>query len=182
MVNQKRREYQRKYQAKNRDRINERRRERRKRPDVKAKEKEYAQRPESKAKRAAAAKIHRAENLEKCREYQREWRRKNPETAKRYYERNKVELQRKGRERKQKLRRDAIDKLGGKCMICGFDDWRALQIDHINGGGKQEWLKMGSQGICRKIMGMSLEEAKKEYQVLCANHNWIKRHEQGENN
>jgi hypothetical protein len=41
------------------------------------------------------------------------------------------------REWKAKKRRKLIDFMGGKCVWCGFDDIRALQIDHINGGGNK---------------------------------------------
>jgi len=106
MVSQKQVEYQRRYLAKNRDKINARRRERRKLPENIAKEKEYAQRPEVKARRAAAARIHN--KTPEAQAYKREWRRKNPEKSKEYYERNKEENQRKGRERKQTLRSAAL--------------------------------------------------------------------------
>jgi len=37
-----------------------------------------------------------------------------------------------------KVRFQIIDLLGGKCVVCGFSDWRALQVDHIKGGGYKE--------------------------------------------
>lgn len=36
------------------------------------------------------------------------------------------------------LQRQAVVALGGSCVKCSFLDSRALQIDHINGGGTQE--------------------------------------------
>jgi len=66
----------------------------------------------------------------------------------------------------------AITKLGGKCAICGFSDERALQIDHIKGGGIQDVKKHGNHYTMYK----HILENPDGYQVLCANCNWIKRH------
>ena len=30
-----------------------------------------------------------------------------------------------------KRRIDAINSLGGKCNVCGIDDWQVLEFDHI---------------------------------------------------
>ncbi len=78
----------------------------------------------------------------------------------------------------QKLRREVLKKLGNKCIQCGFSDWRALQIDHVNGGGTKE-----KKEIKRTYHLFVLEEIKKgsnKYQLLCANCNWIKRYENNE--
>ncbi len=74
----------------------------------------------------------------------------------------------------------AIEILGGKCVHCGFSDSRALQIDHINGGGCKENRKIGNTTVCRIII-RNPEESKLKYQLLCANCNWIKRAENKEN-
>ena len=74
-------------------------------------------------------------------------------------------------------REKAIAILGGKCVVCGFNDIRALQIDHINGGGLKENKSIGNGGIIRKILRGDTQD----YQLLCANHNWIKKHEKQEN-
>ena len=68
--------------------------------------------------------------------------------------------------------------LGNKCVKCGFDDPRALQVDHINGGGKKDIRNNSGYMRYRKIMNDPL--AKEHYQILCANCNWIKRHENKE--
>jgi hypothetical protein len=73
----------------------------------------------------------------------------------------------------------AIEVLGGKCIKCGFIDIRALQIDHIHGGGLKELRKNGNYAIYYKIV-KDPEKAKEDYQVLCANCNWIKRFENKE--
>jgi len=79
------------------------------------------------------------------------------------------------------IRKKAVEVLGGKCVRCGFTDIRALQIDHVNGGGQKEHRSIGSMAVYRKIIQKhSMGENIKDYQVLCANCNWIKRWENGE--
>lgn len=69
--------------------------------------------------------------------------------------------------------------LGGKCAWSGCDwvDHRALQIDHKNGDGSKERADgMVGTTFLRKV----LEDGGVNYQLLCANHNWVKRVEQNE--
>lgn len=75
------------------------------------------------------------------------------------------------------LHEAAIMFMGGVCVRCGFDDMRALQIDHIRGGGTALG-KTGMKGyrLWRSILGGEITD----YQVLCANCNWIKRCENKE--
>jgi hypothetical protein len=77
-----------------------------------------------------------------------------------------------------KKRKKVVELLGNKCQRCGFTDWRTLQIDHVNGGGTKEKKSVKvtfSNYISKKILNGS-----KEYQLLCANCNWIKRYENNE--
>lgn len=73
-------------------------------------------------------------------------------------------------------------RLGGKCVRCGFDDPRALQIDHINGNAKDDQNNRHQYGGIRifRLRKMSDEELRSTYQLLCANCNWIKRSENKE--
>ena len=73
-------------------------------------------------------------------------------------------------------RKRAIDKLGGQCARCGFADIRALQIDHVNGGGSQH----RRHHHTRKILDQVLNGTGGPFQCLCANCNWIKRAEERE--
>lgn len=77
------------------------------------------------------------------------------------------------------LKNKVFDILGRECVICGFDDMRALQIDHINGDGADDRRKIGRKKILFSII-KNPDEAREKYQVLCANHNWIKRAENKE--
>lgn len=79
------------------------------------------------------------------------------------------------------LRSKAIFSLGGVCAKCGFSDIRALQIDHVNGGGKKEHDSLGRYEMYKKAIEQSiLPKGLRQYQVLCANCNWIKRYENKE--
>jgi len=75
----------------------------------------------------------------------------------------------------------ALMLLGGKCEKCGWNDMRALQIDHVNGCGAADvkGSRKGSGYFYRRVVR---EWNSGKYQVLCANHNWIKRFERGEHN
>ena len=69
--------------------------------------------------------------------------------------------------------------LGGKCIKCGFADSRALQIDHVNGGGWKE-IKTIKGSYALFVLNSLLAGEKNKYQLLCANCNWIKRVENNE--
>ena len=77
------------------------------------------------------------------------------------------------------LRQKVVDCLGGKCIKCGFNDIRALQIDHINGGGYQEMKNLSAKQRYKLVL-QSTQNKEKKYQLLCANCNWIKRFEDKE--
>ena len=78
------------------------------------------------------------------------------------------------------VRSKIYDILGDKCIKCGFSDKRALQFDHINGGGSEERRKFNSYQIM-KFYSENPILAKQKLQVLCANCNWIKKHDEYEN-
>lgn len=78
---------------------------------------------------------------------------------------------------RQERRQKVIELLGSICVKCGFSDARALQIDHVNGGGNRERIELGSNpALYSKI----LKQGTSGYQLLCANCNWIKRSEKQE--
>lgn len=78
------------------------------------------------------------------------------------------------------IRSQILALLGNQCVKCGFSDSRALQIDHINGGGVKEIRKFKNQDEYYRFMLKRLKSGSKAYQCLCANCNWIKRSENGE--
>ena len=105
---------------------------------------------------------------------------KQKEYEKEYYRKNRNKKKIQGKIRREKRRTECLDLMGNKCLRCGFSDKRALQIDHINGGGSKERkiLKHGEVFI-KKVIS-SLIKKTNEYQLLCANCNWIKRFENNE--
>ena len=108
--------------------------------------------------------------------YLKEWYNKNKDKIK-----LEPSQQKEYRVIKRRAKRIAlIDFLGGKCEYCGFNDWRALQLDHKLGGGHKEIKKFGHQEKMYSYYYNNPELAKEKLQVLCANCNWIKRHERGE--
>jgi predicted HNH restriction endonuclease len=146
-------------------------------------------------KRVAAykAKWHqakRAENLPAARAkaaaYQREWRAKNREKAReisrvasaKYSADNPATRRKSLREYNARRRAETIEFYGGKCVRCEFSDIRALQVDHIHGGGKKE-RDAGRHGLFElwKITRDDPVMARATFQLLCANCNSIKRHE-----
>ena len=118
-------------------------------------------------------------STEKQREYFRNYHKKWRSEHKDRYD-NRIKQW--NRERRYKL----LVLLGGvKCGFCGFDDFRALQIDHINGGGNKE-RKLSKQAGRKyeidqyKDITKDITLAKKKYQILCANCNWIKKYTNNE--
>lgn len=89
--------------------------------------------------------------------------------------------------RRKKRRNEIIQLLGSKCSnpynLNHGDfliDKRCLQIDHVNGGGQKQ-LKINQQGemYYRRLL-KEIKAGSKDYQLLCANCNWIKRYENKE--
>jgi len=98
-----------------------------------------------------------------------------------YYKRGLLD----SKQRSQRNRQTLIQLLGGKCAcnepdcwhkgLCGIDDIRLLQFDHILGGGSREDEEMGTPAMYLYYL-KHLEEAKRKLQLLCANCNWLKRY------
>lgn len=82
---------------------------------------------------------------------------------------------------KQKKKKEIHTALGGICLKCGFSDSRALQIDHINGGGytERKLYPTNPKKYYSDIL-KSINNNEGKYQLLCANCNWIKRFENNE--
>lgn len=66
-----------------------------------------------------------------------------------------------------------------KCVRCGFDDVRALSIDHINGNGYAHRKIMKATGI-NFYRWLEKEKYPDGYQTLCMNCQFIKREEDKE--
>lgn len=82
----------------------------------------------------------------------------------------------------RQLRLQIISQLGGTCNWpgCSWTDARALDIDHVNGGGLEESSYFNSESQKYGFYLSQIESGSKEYQILCCNHNRIKARERGE--
>ena len=82
---------------------------------------------------------------------------------------------------KQRKKIEIHTMLGSVCVKCGFTDSRALQIDHIFGGGytERKLYPTNPKKYYSNIL-MSIKNNEHKYQLLCANCNWIKRYENNE--
>lgn len=82
---------------------------------------------------------------------------------------------------RNKYRRIILEVFKNQCKVCGFKDIRALQIDHVNGGGKMHIKNFkGNRWSYYKKISEEILNGSKDYQILCANYNWIKKVERGE--
>lgn len=118
-------------------------------------------------------------NLDKVRAHSQRYYRENKDIilaksrtySKIYYQGNKDRVRAKNGRHWQELKSRAYAVLGGAvCVRCGFKDPRALQIDHINGGGRKHLASFTSNKKYLKYV----TENPAEFQILCANCNWIK--------
>lgn len=99
--------------------------------------------------------------------------------------------------RQRNLRSEIMRKLGERCSnpdcrwhnddgTRGCTDIRALQIDHVGGGGSMELRSGHGVGLAHlyrvrtDLKYSALAGTPSSYQLLCANCNWIKRHANGE--
>lgn len=132
---------------------------------------------------------HREESRLKNRLWMREWRKSHPEEARErdrrfyreHYQEQKEIRNKRVKEALLKLKTEILTHYGnGKlaCIRCGFNDIRALSIDHIEGGGRKDrkkfahnvsfyrWLRqnypIGLQTLCMNCQFIKQRE-KKEY-------------------
>lgn len=82
----------------------------------------------------------------------------------------------------QKLKQKVLAHYGnGKlaCVRCGFNDIRALSIDHLNGGGSEQKRQLGGNGSLLYFW-LVKHNYPLGYQTLCMNCQFIKRVENDE--
>lgn len=109
------------------------------------------------------------------------WRANNPEKVievrKRFQEKMRLAGASTYFPEKRKAYRDAaLSALGGVCCECGFDDWRILHIDHVNGDGAEHRRKLSSgYAYYREIIA----DESGRFQLLCPNCHALKTLEEG---
>jgi len=98
------------------------------------------------------------------------WQKKNPEKVRAYY-----------RKRYDKARMECLNYYSkGRfcCNLCGYNDIRALAIDHINGDGHEHRKEQQGGKI---VFWLRRNGFPNGFQILCHNCNWIKRLEEYSN-
>ena len=104
----------------------------------------------------------------------------NRKATQKWRDKNRLEFRMSCSKSKYDIRMRLINLLGGECVRCGFRDVKALQFDHINGGGsKIRSIGGGHYTIWRNYLKDPVK-ANLEIQILCANCNWIKRYDKKE--
>ena len=109
-------------------------------------------------------KQYRIKNRDKILKQERErYHRQTPEQKKAHVAKNK--------ERRVRLRLEAIEHYGGKCQCCGESQIEFLCIDHIDGGGNKHRKEMTTKSIGEWLYTNKYPEG---FQVLCFNCNSAK--------
>jgi len=117
-------------------------------------------------------------------EYFRRWNQQNRErlrpykaaNMRRYRAANPEKYAEQSRRAKERLRNKVFSVFGEVCVICGFSDKRALTLDHVLNNGAKEREEIGERGVYSRAIR---PENRHEYQMLCMNCQFIKRHEPG---
>ena len=107
---------------------------------------------------------------------------KNKRWEKNHPEKYKLLCSRRNKTQYRKHQRIVLEHYSqGKlaCAYCGFNDIRALSIDHINGGGEKARREAGvsGDGFYRWLIKNNFPDG---LQVLCMNCQFIKRHTNNE--
>jgi len=102
----------------------------------------------------------------------------NRKSTAKWYQSNKEKHCEKTTKNRANYKEQLFDILGHECIRCNHTDKRALQFDHINGGGRADQKKRG--GSMLRYYAKRPLTALLTLQVLCANCNWVKRYEEKE--
>lgn len=101
------------------------------------------------------------------------------EKSGKYYKTKSGEIKKYGRERYREIVNEIFELLGEKCSRCGYEDKRAIQIDHVNGGGNRERVARGNTVQIYKDILDGARNGSKDFKLLCANCNIIEGIEKG---
>lgn len=116
-----------------------------------------------------------ANNREHSLECKRKWKQNNPDYN--------LQQAKNSADRRRARRLQAIEALGGKCLVCGFDDERALQFDHIIPVRRREAGTRNHGGCLQSFEFKAIIEGEEhQIQLLCANCHAIKTSQDRANN
>jgi hypothetical protein len=106
----------------------------------------------------------------------------NRERGLRFYKSHPTYNAHRNRKDRIDIRKEILDLYGNRCQWpdCDWTDERALQLDHKYGvppEARKKWHR-GGVGLYRAILRG--DYPKEDFQLLCANHNWIKKVERKE--
>lgn len=91
-------------------------------------------------------------------------------TAAAYHQKHKATVNAKITARNRQLKMDVIAGLGGRCLCCGETEPIFLTLDHIKGGGRKEYQRLGGTlPIYRQVKREGFPPEK--YRLLCWNCN-----------
>lgn len=108
-----------------------------------------------------------------------EQRKRKRENMRRYRAERPEHYAAQSRKAKAKLKSQLFELYGHECSICGYDDKRALTLDHINNNGSEERKELGERGVYYKARE---KHSPGEYRILCMNCQFIERHKHGRQN
>src|SRR5687768_8083485 len=99
----------------------------------------------------------------------------------RYYAKDdaRARRQEKNRDYTRRVRARVLALYGGRCVHCGLDDTRVLQLDHVNNDGKAHRLAVGKDPtkVLLEAERDHLAGDGSRFQLLCANCHVIKTQE-----
>ena len=98
------------------------------------------------------------------------------------YKENSDFIKKQVKDNRQKLKEEVLSHYSPelKCKRCGFEDIRALSIDHTNGSGCLHRRTLKKCGGTEFYRWLKKNNYPTEFQVLCMNCQFIKRSENNE--
>jgi 5-methylcytosine-specific restriction endonuclease McrA len=119
------------------------------RPDVKKKKlenwKKYYQKPGVKERIKIYSKEYYQRNKKRKLEQGRVWEKNNPEKVNEIRKRNYPQQYQRKKELLKEIREAILKKLGGKCIVCGFDKYSCALDMHHTGGKKVKQIQSWEQ-------------------------------------
>jgi len=111
-----------------------------------------------------SARYSRSDNVGNASKVRKKRRKDKPYYACGY---SKEEWTEKSRLKYRSIRKEIVEKLGNKCTICGFDDFRALQIDHVLSGNGLKERKEKGWSYLKQINKIDAQVLLKDFQCIC---------------